>query len=58
MFFLLAFLTSFIAPLTEQEEDGYWPQLIAIYEDFREYQARVEGVRKIQLYVLEPKRAA
>lgn len=37
-----------------EEEAGYWPRLTAMYADFDEYRARVEGKRQIPLYVLEP----
>lgn len=36
------------------EETAYWPQLTALYPGFDEYRARVNGVRHIPLYVLEP----
>lgn len=39
---------------SEQEETRYWPRLTALYPGFDEYRARVEGVRRIPLYVLEP----
>lgn len=36
------------------EETGYWPKLTALYPGFDEYRTRVEGVRHIPLYILEP----
>jgi len=39
---------------TAQEETHYWPLLTALYAGFDEYRARVEGKRKIPLYILEP----
>jgi len=39
---------------TEAEEAHYWPKLTALYAGFEEYRARVEGVRRIPLYILEP----
>jgi deazaflavin-dependent oxidoreductase (nitroreductase family) len=40
---------------TEIEEAHYWPQLIALYPGFEEYRARVDGVRQIPLYILQPR---
>ncbi len=40
---------------SSDEEDLYWPQLIEIYADFEEYRTRTQGVRHINLYVLEPR---
>lgn len=40
---------------TAAEEVHYWPQLKTLYPGFDEYQARVEGVRHIPLYILEPR---
>src|SRR5690606_18347947 len=40
---------------TAAEESHYWPRLTALYPGFDEYRARVEGVRHIPLYVLEPR---
>jgi len=39
---------------SEAEERTYWPKLTALYADFDQYKARVEGVRHIPLYILEP----
>jgi deazaflavin-dependent oxidoreductase (nitroreductase family) len=36
------------------EEVAYWPKLTALYPGFDEYRARVDGVRHIPLYILEP----
>jgi deazaflavin-dependent oxidoreductase (nitroreductase family) len=40
---------------SSDEEEHYWPQLTEIYEDFNEYRARTDGVRHINLYILEPR---
>jgi deazaflavin-dependent oxidoreductase (nitroreductase family) len=41
---------------SEAEEKHYWPTLTSMYAGFDEYRARVEGVRNIPLYILEPQR--
>lgn len=38
-----------------EEEERLWPLLTAVYAGFDEYRARTEGVRHINLYVLEPR---
>jgi deazaflavin-dependent oxidoreductase (nitroreductase family) len=40
---------------TEAEEQDLWPKLTAIYADFEEYRARTDGVRHINLFILEPR---
>jgi len=40
----------------QAEEDKYWPELTRVYPGFAEYRQRTEGVRRINLYVLEPRR--
>jgi deazaflavin-dependent oxidoreductase (nitroreductase family) len=40
----------------QAEEDKYWPELMNVYPGFDEYRQRTEGVRKISLYVLEPRK--
>jgi deazaflavin-dependent oxidoreductase (nitroreductase family) len=41
----------------ENEEAKYWPELTKVYPGFDEYRQRTEGLRKINLYVLEPRKA-
>jgi deazaflavin-dependent oxidoreductase (nitroreductase family) len=47
-------MTAHVASAAEEEK--YWPLLTDIYSGFDEYRKRTEGVRKINLYVLEPRK--
>ncbi len=39
---------------TPEEEIGLWPQLEAMYPDYKEYRARTEGVRSIPILIFSP----
>jgi len=39
---------------TEAEERELWPQLEAMYPDYKEYRARTEGVRRIPVLIFTP----
>ena len=39
---------------TPQEEEPLWPQLEAMYPDYKEYRARVDGVRHIPVLIFTP----
>lgn len=39
---------------SEQEEEGLWPELEAMYPDYIEYRARVENIRHIPVLIFEP----
>lgn len=36
------------------EEEKLWPQLEAMYADYKEYRARIEGVRRIPILIFSP----
>ena len=38
----------------EEEETGLWPQLEAMYPDYKEYRARTEGGRSIPILIFSP----
>ncbi|MCP4840640.1 MAG: nitroreductase family deazaflavin-dependent oxidoreductase, partial [Halieaceae bacterium] len=38
----------------EEEEIGLWPQLEAMYPDYKEYRARTKGVRSIPILIFSP----
>ena len=38
----------------ETEEQDLWPQLEDMYEDYKEYRARAEGVRRIPILIFTP----
>ena len=39
---------------TEDEEAGLWPQLEAMYPDYKEYRARTENIRRIPVLIFSP----
>jgi deazaflavin-dependent oxidoreductase (nitroreductase family) len=39
---------------TEAEEEVLWPQLEDMYEDYKEYRARTENVRRIPVLIFSP----
>ena len=39
---------------SEEEERSLWPELEAMYPDYKEYRARTEGVRRIPLLIFTP----
>lgn len=39
---------------SEAEEQSLWPQLEAMYEDYREYRARTAAIRRIPVLIFEP----
>ena len=39
---------------TPEEEIDLWPQLEAMYPDYKEYRARTEGVRSIPILIFSP----
>ncbi|MDX1735180.1 MAG: nitroreductase/quinone reductase family protein [Halioglobus sp.] len=39
---------------SEEEEQALWPQLEAMYPDYRDYRARVKDVRRIPVLIFSP----
>ena len=39
---------------TPEEERDLWPKLEAMYEDYKEYRARTEGIRTIPVLIFSP----